>query len=92
MQVALAWLHRTPNIFLIPGTSSPNHLRENLAAAQLVLPDETLGELKGIGQRFHIRTDLVIWLCQLRARVMRSDTISVQPKWPLCAQPGHTAA
>jgi pyridoxine 4-dehydrogenase len=50
MQVALAWLlHRAPNILVIPGTSSPDHLRENLAAAELALPNETLGELKGIG-------------------------------------------
>jgi pyridoxine 4-dehydrogenase len=50
MQVALAWLlHRAPNILLIPGTSSPDHLRENLAAAELTLPNETLGELRGIG-------------------------------------------
>ena len=49
MQVALAWLlHRAPNILLIPGTSSPDHLRENLAAAELALPNKTLGELKGI--------------------------------------------
>jgi pyridoxine 4-dehydrogenase len=40
MQVALAWLlHRAPNILLIPGTSSLAHLRENLAAAELKLPD-----------------------------------------------------
>lgn len=46
MQVALAWLlHRAPNILLIPGTSSPAHLRENLAAAKLKLPDEALGKL-----------------------------------------------
>jgi pyridoxine 4-dehydrogenase len=49
MQVALAWLlHRSPNILLIPGTSSVAHLRENLAAAQLVLSPETLAELDGI--------------------------------------------
>ena len=49
MQVALAWLlRRAPNILLIPGTSSPDHLRENLAAAELALPNKTLGELKGI--------------------------------------------
>ena len=49
MQVALAWLlHRAPNILLIPGTSSPDHLRENLAAAELALPNKALGELKGI--------------------------------------------
>ncbi len=46
MQVALAWLlHRSPNILLIPGTSSAAHLRENLAAAQLKLSPETLTEL-----------------------------------------------
>ena len=42
MQVALAWLlRRAPHILLIPGTSSPDHLRENLAAAELALPNET---------------------------------------------------
>jgi aryl-alcohol dehydrogenase-like predicted oxidoreductase len=46
MQVALAWLlHRAPNILLIPGTSSVGHLRENLAAAGLVLPDDVVKEL-----------------------------------------------
>src|SRR5262249_10722406 len=46
MQVALAWLlHRAPNILLIPGTSSAEHLRENLAAAELNLSDEVLQEL-----------------------------------------------
>ncbi|RUM08778.1 aldo/keto reductase family oxidoreductase [Rhizobium chutanense] len=46
MQVALAWLlRRAPNILLIPGTSSIGHLRENLAAAELVLPDEAVEEL-----------------------------------------------
>jgi pyridoxine 4-dehydrogenase len=50
MQVALAWLlHRSPNILLIPGTSSVAHLRENLAAAQLTMSPETLAELNGIG-------------------------------------------
>ena len=50
MQVALAWLlSRAPNILLIPGTSSPDHLRENLAASALALPDETLAALDGIG-------------------------------------------
>jgi len=50
MQVALAWLlHRSPNILLIPGTSSLVHLRENLAAGQLVLSPETLAELNAIG-------------------------------------------
>ncbi|PZM13955.1 aldo/keto reductase family oxidoreductase [Rhizobium tubonense] len=46
MQVALAWLlRRSPNILLIPGTSSVGHLRENLAAAGLVLPDDAVKEL-----------------------------------------------
>jgi aryl-alcohol dehydrogenase-like predicted oxidoreductase len=46
MQVALAWLlRRAPNILLIPGTSSVGHLRENLAAAELELSDDVLGEL-----------------------------------------------
>ncbi len=49
MQVALAWLlHRSPNILLIPGTSSVAHLRENLAAAEFVLSPEILLELDGI--------------------------------------------
>jgi aryl-alcohol dehydrogenase-like predicted oxidoreductase len=50
MQVALAWLlHRSPNILLIPGTSSVAHLRENLAAAQLQLPAAALATLNRIG-------------------------------------------
>ena len=49
MQVALAWLlHRSPNILLIPGTSSLAHLRENLAAGQLTLSPPILEELDGI--------------------------------------------
>jgi aryl-alcohol dehydrogenase-like predicted oxidoreductase len=49
MQVALAWLlRRAPNILLIPGTSSIAHLRENLAAAALVLPNDVVMELDGI--------------------------------------------
>jgi pyridoxine 4-dehydrogenase len=49
MQVALAWLlQRAPNILLIPGTSSVTHLRENMQAAQLQLPDAVLAELDGI--------------------------------------------
>jgi pyridoxine 4-dehydrogenase len=49
MQVALAWLlRRSPNILLIPGTSSLEHLRDNLAAAQLVLPEDALAELDAI--------------------------------------------
>ncbi|MER9752837.1 aldo/keto reductase family oxidoreductase [Mesorhizobium sp. M0166] len=50
MQVALAWLlQRAPNILLIPGTSSVAHLRENLAAGDLALPEDALEELDGIG-------------------------------------------
>jgi pyridoxine 4-dehydrogenase len=50
MQVALAWLlRRSPNILLIPGTSSLGHLRENLAAAELALPDEAMAALDRIG-------------------------------------------
>jgi len=49
MQTALAWLlRRAPNILLIPGTSSLAHLRENLAAAELELPKDTVAELDGI--------------------------------------------
>ena len=49
MQVALAWLlHRSPNILLIPGTSSLAHLRENLAAGQLKLSAQNLAELDSI--------------------------------------------
>jgi len=52
MQVALAWLlQRSPNILLIPGTSSVEHLRENLQAATLKLPAETLADLNLIGGR-----------------------------------------
>jgi aryl-alcohol dehydrogenase-like predicted oxidoreductase len=50
MQVALAWLLlRSPNILLIPGTSSVGHLRENLAAGELVLSPQVAAELDGIG-------------------------------------------
>ena len=49
MQVALAWLlHRAPNVLLIPGTSSLAHLRENLAAAELKLPDEAINQLNSV--------------------------------------------
>lgn len=49
MQVALAWLlHRSPNILLIPGTSSLGHLRENLAAAALDPPPDAILALDGI--------------------------------------------
>ncbi len=51
MQVALAWLlHRSPNILLIPGTSSVGHLHENLAAADLTLSADVLAELDTIGK------------------------------------------
>ncbi len=50
MQVALAWLlYRSPNILLIPGTSSLEHLRENLKAATLQSPVEVLADLDAIG-------------------------------------------
>lgn len=49
MQVALAWLlQRSPNILLIPGTSSVQHLRENLAASEMSLPAETLDRLDAL--------------------------------------------
>jgi pyridoxine 4-dehydrogenase len=49
MQVALAWLlRRSPNILVIPGTSSVAHLRENLAAGELTLSPDTLTELEKI--------------------------------------------
>jgi len=51
MQVALAWLlRRAPNILVIPGTSSVAHLRENLAAAECVLPDDAVSELDGVAR------------------------------------------
>jgi pyridoxine 4-dehydrogenase len=50
MQVALAWLlQRSPNILLIPGTSSVNHLQENLKAATLHIPSEIIADLDSIG-------------------------------------------
>ena len=50
MQVALAWLlQRSPNILLIPGTSSVEHLRENVAAADLALPSDAVARLDSIG-------------------------------------------
>jgi pyridoxine 4-dehydrogenase len=49
MQLALAWLlQRSPNILLIPGTSSVAHLRENLAAATLTIPSDVLASLNSI--------------------------------------------
>jgi aryl-alcohol dehydrogenase-like predicted oxidoreductase len=50
MQVALAWLlQRAPNILVIPGTSSLAHLRENVAADALTLPEEAMARLDAIG-------------------------------------------
>ena len=52
MQVALAWLlHRSPNVLLIPGTSSSAHLRENMMASEIHLPDAALKTLNAIGQK-----------------------------------------
>src|SRR6266480_2412761 len=52
MQVALAWLlQRSPNILLIPGTSSVQHLRENLKASALTLPSDSLERLDRIGAK-----------------------------------------
>jgi pyridoxine 4-dehydrogenase len=49
MQIALAWLlHRASNVLLIPGTSSLAHLRENLAAAELKLPEEAINQLNSV--------------------------------------------
>jgi pyridoxine 4-dehydrogenase len=51
MQVALAWLlQRSPNILLIPGTSSVAHLHENVAAASLTLPENAVADLDAIGR------------------------------------------
>jgi pyridoxine 4-dehydrogenase len=51
MQVAIAWLlQRSPNILLIPGTSSIKHLRENLGAAELKLPSDAITNLNGISK------------------------------------------
>src|SRR6266478_1370219 len=50
MQVALAWLlQRSPNILLIPGTSSLAHLRENLQSSLLQLPPKVIADLDAIG-------------------------------------------
>lgn len=51
-QVALAWLlAQAPNVLLIPGTSSPDHLKENLAVADVQLDDEARSVLDGLGRR-----------------------------------------
>ena len=50
MAVALAWLlQRSPNVLLIPGTSSAAHLRENVAGAGLQLSADDLAQLEAIG-------------------------------------------
>ncbi|MFF9562867.1 oxidoreductase [Leifsonia sp. NPDC014704] len=50
LAVALAWLlHRSPNILLIPGTSSVAHLHDNIAGAGLQLPDDAIAELDAVG-------------------------------------------
>ena len=52
MQVALAWLlQRAPNMLLIPGTSSVEHLRENLQASSIQIPSEVLDDLDAIGRQ-----------------------------------------
>lgn len=52
-QVALGWLmHRSPNILLIPGTSSTVHLKENIAAGALRLPGDVLAELDGMARQY----------------------------------------
>jgi aryl-alcohol dehydrogenase-like predicted oxidoreductase len=56
MQVALAWLlQRSPNILLIPGTCSLEHLRENLAAATLKLPSGVIADLNSISGAAHAK-------------------------------------
>jgi pyridoxine 4-dehydrogenase len=52
LQTALAWLlRRAPNVLLIPGTSARAHLRENLAAAEIQLPDPVMAKLNGIAEK-----------------------------------------
>jgi aryl-alcohol dehydrogenase-like predicted oxidoreductase len=52
MQVALGWLlRRAPNILLIPGTSSLAHLKENLTATEIALPDDVINELDGVAAK-----------------------------------------
>jgi pyridoxine 4-dehydrogenase len=66
MQVALAWLlHRSPNILLIPGTSSVEYLRENLSAASLQLAPETITQLDS-KQRCYRSADLLAFSMVLR--------------------------
>jgi aryl-alcohol dehydrogenase-like predicted oxidoreductase len=52
MQVALAWLlQRSPNMLLIPGTSKVDHLKENLAAGGLVLPEDVVARLESLSRK-----------------------------------------
>ena len=58
MQVALAWLlQRSANILLIPGTSSVEHLRQNLNAATLRLSSELIADLDSIGEPTNVRSN-----------------------------------
>lgn len=58
MQVALAWLlQRSPNVLLIPGTSSIAHLHQNLAAASVALPEKALQVLNQIGATSNTKAD-----------------------------------
>jgi aryl-alcohol dehydrogenase-like predicted oxidoreductase len=51
MAVALAWLlQRSPNVLLIPGTSSVEHLRENVTGAGLTLPTDAVADLNGVAR------------------------------------------
>ncbi|MGB6193405.1 MAG: aldo/keto reductase family oxidoreductase [Terracidiphilus sp.] len=60
MQVALAWLlQRSPNVLLIPGTSSIEHLRENLKAATLQIPAEMLADLDAVSPQDHAAVPIV---------------------------------
>jgi aryl-alcohol dehydrogenase-like predicted oxidoreductase len=57
MSVALAWLlQRSPNILLIPGTSSVVHLRDNVRSAELTLSENDVAELNEIASRSEVRT------------------------------------
>ena len=59
MQVALAWLlQRSPNVLLIPGTSSVQHLRENLAAVELTLPAEAIDRLDALAAESKVTREM----------------------------------
>jgi aryl-alcohol dehydrogenase-like predicted oxidoreductase len=77
MSVALAWLvQRSPNILLIPGTSSAAHLRENAAGAGLSLSGKELAELDQIGQSLVILANGVVIRTLLG---VKSTTTAVSP-------------